>query len=117
MNPLPQNGFAPAVEAALERRIDAALERKPAPHITADFAARVAAQAVALPRRRSHALPVGRTIAWISAAALGCALFALAPHTAPSITNLRFDAELVVLLELAGLGWLLSRGLGQRAPH
>lgn len=120
-NPLPQNGSVPskaaALDAPMEARIDAAIQRKPSPAIPADFAAKVAARAHALPSRRTRALPVGRTLAWISTAVLAAALFVLAPHTAPSMTSLRFDTELLVLLELGGLGWLLARGVGQRASR
>jgi hypothetical protein len=116
--PLPQNGLlsdAAAKDVALERRIDAAMERKLEPQIRGDFAATVAARAAMLPqKRRARALPIGRSIAWISAAVLMVALFAFAPHATPNIMNARFDAEIVALCELAGLGWILARGPGAR---
>jgi hypothetical protein len=116
--PLPQNGFAPAAAATLDKRIDAALEHKPAPHIPDDFAVRVtlrlAARAALTQRRRVSSFPIGRSLAWASAAILSVALFALAPHATPSITSLSFDAELLLLVELAGLGWVLARGFGTR---
>ncbi|HEX4155789.1 MAG TPA: hypothetical protein VHY48_09260 [Acidobacteriaceae bacterium] len=101
-----------AHQAALDKRIDAAIERKPAPALPADFAAVVsatlAARAAAAPRR-SRAIPVGRTIGWVSAALLTAALFVVAPHATPNIASFRFDAEILLLVELAGIGWLLSR--------
>ena len=123
---LPQNGrisTAAALDAALEKRIDAAIERKPAPAIPADFAASVtiqlAARAAAAPsrRRRIRAIPIGRTIGWASAALLTVALFVVAPHTTPNIASFRFDTEIILLVELAGIGWLLSRGIGLRRPQ
>jgi hypothetical protein len=131
-SPLPQNGFVPATEALLDervkrlieecpdRRIDAAIERKPDPPIPADFAAqvafRLAARAATLPqRRRSSAFPIGRSIAWASTALLAFALFVLAPHATPNLSSFRFDAEILALLELAGLGWGLARGFGVRS--
>jgi len=110
-NSLPQNGFAPAAPAALDCRIDAAIEHKPQPLIPSGFAAKVAAHAASLPQpRRAAAFPVGRSIAWASAVLLTFALFALAPHATPSLTSLSFDVEILVLLELAGVGWGLARG-------
>lgn len=122
---LPQNGrtstaaaSTAALDATLDKRIDAAIERKPAPAVPDAFAATVtaklAARAAAAPRRRAHTLPIGRTIGWASAALLTAALFVVAPHTTPSIANLRFDTEIILLVELAGIGWLLSRGIGLR---
>jgi hypothetical protein len=120
MNSLPQNDVASAealAEAMLDRRIDGALGSKPSPRIPEAFAEKVVARAMALPQRRTRRAPVGRTIAWASAAALTSALFALAPHAAPSFSSLSFDAELVLLLELAGLSWLLSRGFTRSASR
>lgn len=129
-NPLPQNGFAPAAEALLDervkrlidectdQRIDAAIERKPEPPIPAGFAAKVAARAATLPpRRRASAFPIGRSIAWASTALLAFALFVLAPHATPSLNSFRFDAEILALLELAGLGWGLARNFGARSSN
>jgi hypothetical protein len=124
-NSLPQNGFAPAAPtaiAALDRRIDAAIERKPEPLIPSGFAAQVtlqlAARAARLPQpRRAGAFPIGRSIAWASAVLLAFALFVLAPHATPSLTSLSFDVEILVLLELAGVGWGLGRGFGERSSR
>jgi hypothetical protein len=117
-NSLPQNGFAPATDAALERRIDAAIERKPEPLIPSGFSAQVAlqlaARAATFPQsRRAAAFPIGRSIAWASAGLLAFALFALAPHATPSLTSFSFDVEILVLLELAAVGWGLARGFGE----
>jgi hypothetical protein len=116
---LPLNGSIPSAEAldkATERRIDSALERKPEQAIPVDFAAKMAARASAIPlRRRASSVRIGRSIAWISTAVLAIALFAIAPHTTPSLSSVRFDAEILLLAELAGLGWWLARSMNERS--
>lgn len=117
MNDSTHHPYSPEDSATVgtlfEQRLDAAIQQKPSPGIPKDFAARVALRAATLPLRRRRTLPVGRTIGWISTALLALALFALAPHATPSLTNFGFDAEIFVLLELCGLSWLLSRDLGK----
>jgi hypothetical protein len=99
-----------ALDPALLPRLDAALEYKPHPSIPVDFAARVASRAATLQQRGPvRPLHLGRNLVWASTVLLAMALFLLAPHTAPSFTSLRFDAELLLLLELGALGWWMGR--------
>ena len=103
------------ISAVDDARLDAALARAPQPQVPADFAARVAARAAALPlRRRARFTQFGPALAWASLLLLPVALFALAPHSAPSFTNYRFDAELLLLAELAVIGYGVAHTAGQR---
>ncbi len=96
--------------AEMESRIDRAIEHKPEIRIPADFAAKVAARALAQPARRHRYKPqFGPTIALVSAPLAALALFALAPHSAPNLKSLSFDAEVVLLAELAFIGWWIAR--------
>lgn len=98
-----------------EARLTAALERKPEPQIPSDFAARVAAQAVAQPLPRRRRTPrFGSLIALLSVPVTALALFVLAPHAAPDLHNLSFDTELALLGELALIGWWMSHSFGSR---
>lgn len=108
-SPLPGN-----MPASLDERINRVLEQKPEPQIAADFAARVAARAVAQPQRRRRAAPqFGKLMALVCAVLSACALFALAPHaSAANIKNLSFDTEVILLAELAFIGVWLARGSG-----
>jgi hypothetical protein len=110
MNPNPDNLTPPRGPAAdLESRIDTAIEHKPEVQIPADFAAKIAARAVAQPLRRRRYRPhFGSTIALLSAPLAALALFALAPHTAPNLKSLSFDVEVVLLAELAFIGWWIA---------
>ncbi len=103
-----------ATEAAGMKAVEHALEQSPVLHIPADFAARVAAQAVTQPglqRVPGSAYPAsfGPRLAVASGLLLTGALFALAPHATPSFANLRFDLELLLLTEVGGIGFLLTR--------
>ncbi len=94
----------------MESRIDRAIEHKPEPQIPSDFAAKVAAHAVARPlRRRRYKPQFGPMIALLSAPLAAVALFVLAPHTSPNLKSLSFDAEVVLLAELAFIGWWIAR--------
>jgi hypothetical protein len=105
-NPTPPQAAALSVEA----RIDRAIEQKPDVQIPADFAAKIAASAVVQPSRRRRFKPqFGPMIALLSAPLAAVALFALAPHTSPNLKSLSFDAEVVLLAELAFIGWWISR--------
>ncbi len=96
-------------EAILARNLHQALARQPEPHIPAGFAARVAASLPPAPKPRPNA-QVGRLASIAAAAVLAVALFALAPHAAPTFGNLAFDLELVILAQLAGISyWLTAR--------
>ena len=103
------------MSANIESRIDLALERKPEVQISADFAAKVAARAVAqpLPRRR-YKPQFGPMIALVSAPLGALALFVLAPHTSPTLKSLSYDAEVVLLVQLAFIGWWITRTFN---PH
>ena len=117
MNPDTNNLTPPpaATSADMESRIGRALEHKPDVQVPADFAARVAACAVAKPlRRRRYKPQFGATIALLSAPIAALALFVLAPHTAPNLKSLGFDAEVILLAELAFIGWWTTRAFNPR---
>ena len=104
-----------SADTDMESRIDRAIEHKPELQIPPDFAARVAARAVAQPlRRRRYKPQFGPMIALLSAPLAALALFALAPHSAPNLKNLSFDAEVVLLAELAVIGWWITRTVSPR---
>jgi len=93
----------------MEAPVTRALEQRQEPLVPADFAARVMrslpAQKVARPKMR-----VGRVVGVVAAVVLAGGVFALAPHAAPSFTNLSFDVELMLLAELGGIAyWLTAR--------
>jgi hypothetical protein len=93
-----------------ESRLTAAMEHKPDVQIPVDFASKVAALAVAQPlRRRRYAPRFGRTIALLAVPLAAMALFVLAPHASPNLKSLSFDAEVVLLTELAFIGWWITR--------
>lgn len=99
----------------LDARVTAALEHKPELQIPADFAARIAAHAAAQPQRRRRAVPrFGSMMALFSVPLAALALFALAPHTAPTLHSLSFDAELALLCEFAFIGWWISHSFVAR---
>ncbi len=105
----PQSRTSVDRKSAIESRIDEALEYKPEVQVPADFAARIAARAVAQPlRRRRYKPQFGPMIALLSAPLAALALFALAPHSAPNLKSLSFDAEVVLLAELAFIGWWIT---------
>jgi hypothetical protein len=91
--------FDAMMTRALERREDVA--------VPTDFAVRVAA-ALPPPRKPRNAMRVGRATGLVAAGVLGVALFALAPHAAPTFGNWAFDFELVVIAELAGIAYWLT---------
>jgi len=96
--------------ADMESRIDRAMERKPDVQIPADFAAKIAARAVAQPlRRRGYRPQFGPMIALFSVPLAALALFVLAPHATPNLKSLSFDAEVVLLAELGFIGWWITR--------
>lgn len=99
------------------------LTAPPAVMVPADFAARVALRATSQPRSRPagwadvfrvDAKGTAPRVAAVSGVLLLGALFAFAPHTRPSVLDLRFDVELLLLVELGGVGYLVARtGLGR----
>ena len=106
-----KNLTPPQTAAAFEARMDRALEQKPEPRIPADFAARVAAGASTQPlkSRRYKAPQFGKLMALISIPLAAVALFMLAPHTSPNVKNLSFDAEVILLAEVALIGGWVAR--------
>lgn len=96
-----------ATPEAFEARVLRALEQTREPAVPADFASRVAASLPPLPPARK-AMRFGRTVALISIGVLALAMFVLAPHSSPSFSSVAFDLELVLLLQMAGIGYWLT---------
>jgi len=90
-------------EAAITR----ALEKKPEVAVPAEFAGRVMRSLP--PRRRRPKMPVGRAAVLAGMLALVLTMFALAPEVKPQITNFAFDLELLLLVQMAGIGWWFFR--------
>jgi hypothetical protein len=100
------NQLDTSIHASIEASIDAALARSPQAAIPVDFAARVRAALPPVTPARPRA-SAARNTAIAASAILLVGVFALAPHAAPSFTNLTFDVELSLLAELACiLTWL-----------
>lgn len=93
-----------ATEDALLTRT---LERKPQIAVPEGFAARVAA---ALPAQKPTRAPrrVGSLIAMVAAMIVTLTMFVLASSARPNLTNFAFDMELLMLVQLAGIGWYYS---------
>jgi len=104
-----------SASADMESRIDRAIEHKPDVQIPVDFAAKIAARAITQPlRRRRYKPQFGPTIALLSAPLAALALFVLAPHAAPNLKSLGFDAEVILLAELAFIGWWITRAFNPK---
>ena len=102
--PNPDLTPTPAPDGTVEAIMIRALERHPSPAIPPDFAARVARMAAAQPTPHpTQWIGWGPRLALASGALLMLAMFALAPGTVPTLTNLRFDTELALFAELSGL--------------
>ncbi len=100
----PHDPQAGAVLAALDASISRALSEPPDVVIRQNFAAMVAQRASAQPRPYAlRRLGWGPRLALGSGALLLVGMFALAPHATPSLNDLRFDAELILLTELSAL--------------
>ncbi len=96
----------PELSVAVRR----ALERAPAMGVPESFAARVARLAVTQTfARRSVWNGFGLRAAILSGILLTGALFGFAPGAAPSFLNPRFDLEMLLLTELGGVAYLISR--------
>jgi len=115
------------VDAEFEAMLTRRLESGPAVDVPLDFATRVRAALPPIAPQRSKAR-LGRISMAAAMVVLTVAMFALAPHAAPDFKNLAFDLELLVLVQLAGIGyWLTAKGgeffsaprrlSGLRAPH
>jgi hypothetical protein len=87
----------------LETAITRALEQRPEAAVPAEFAGRVMRSLP--PRHRRRKMPVGRAGVLAGIVALALTMFALAPHVTPQITNFAFDLELLLLAQMAGIGW------------
>jgi hypothetical protein len=94
---------ATGVESAITR----ALEKRPEVVVPVEFAGRVM-RSLPPPRRRRK-MPVGRTAVMVGMLALALTMFALAPQVRPQITNFAFDLELLLLVQMAGIGWWFMR--------
>jgi hypothetical protein len=107
----------PMVPSSAMARIDAALEAKPSVQVPETFAATIAALAVAQgvrPFRRAS--QIGTTTALLLAPLVAAALFALAPHVPPNVKSLMFDTEVILVAQLAIIGWWLARVPGLHSP-
>ena len=91
----------------LEAAITQALEKKPETAVPAEFAGRVMRSLP--PRQRRRKMPVGRTAVLVGLLALALTMFALAPQARPHMTNFAFDLELLLLVQMAGIGWWFFR--------
>jgi hypothetical protein len=87
----------------LEAAITRALEKRPEVGVPMEFAGRVMRSLP--PRRRRRKMPVGRVGVLAGMLALALTMFALAPYMTPKITNFTFDLELLLLVQMAGIGW------------
>jgi hypothetical protein len=110
-NPIPTSPISssPIPDTPFEAAITHALEQSPMVAVPFDFAARVRAS---LPAQSASRVPrsLGRLYAAIAVIALLVTLCAIAPHATPSFTNIAFDLELTLLVELAGIAaWLTIR--------
>lgn len=112
--------FTPETDPASEQSADLTpevtriLSQPPQVQIPTDFAARVASQATAQPvPHAAHWIGWGPRLTLGSGALLTVALFALAPHASPSLTNLPFDVELLLFAELGTLLLFATRLLRQ----
>jgi len=94
-------------EENLEAAITRALEKRPDTAVPAEFAGRVMRSLP--PRKQRRKMPVGRTAVLAGMLALALTMFALAPHMTPQITNFAFDLELLLLVQMAGIGWWFFR--------
>lgn len=95
----------------LQAAITQVLEQRPVVSVPADFAARVAAR---VPARREGGVErvrwsVARTVAMIAMVVVVIAMFVLAPHVQMKAANVGFVVEMLLLLELAGIGYSLMR--------
>jgi hypothetical protein len=105
------------LEAAMNHGIDQALARQPEVVVPEGFAARVRAELPAVCAGRLPAwrrMGAGRLAGAVAMAGLAVAFCWLAPGARPDFGSLRFDLELVVLAEMAAVGWWVGQGSGLR---
>lgn len=91
----------------LSPRLMRALEHAPQPAIPTDFAAKVAASLPALKPARKP-LRLSRTVSLISLGVLTVAMFILARYASPSFTSIAFDFELVLIAQMAAIGYWMT---------
>jgi hypothetical protein len=99
----------------MEAAITRTLEKRREPVVPVEFAARVARS---LPPRRKQRrrIPVGRAAAMAGMLAMALTMFALASQVTPEFSNFAFDLELLLLVQMGGLGWWfgMRQGTGIR---
>jgi hypothetical protein len=96
------------VEATVVR----ALEQKPVVRVPESFAARVAAMAVVqpvAPAKARRRVSVGRLMAIVAMVVLAVVLFAVAPLAGTRVTSWPFVVEMVVLVQMAAIGYGVMR--------
>lgn len=99
-------------------RLDVALGAKPAVQIPSDFAAKVVALAVMQPARPRRRVPqMGKSMALVLAPLVAIAMFALAPHASPNVKSVIFDIEVILIAQLALMGWWVSGAAGIQRPR
>ena len=91
----------------LEVVITRSLEKRPEAAVPPEFAARVMHSLP--PRQKRRKLPVGRASVLAGMLVLALTMFALAPHVTPQYTNFAFDLEMLLLVQMAGIGWWFFR--------
>jgi len=94
-------------DAAFEAMLTRTLEHSASVPVPTDFAARVRSSLPPPPRPR-RTIRIGRLASLTGACVLAASMFLLAPHAAPTFSNLAFDLELVAIVQLAGIGYLLT---------
>ena len=97
----------------LDARVERALEQAPAVRVPHGFAARVTAAAVAQPipvtvrvRRR---FTMSRAMLVTAMVVLAVALFVVAPLAGTKVESWPFALEMVLLAQLAAVGWGVAR--------
>lgn len=97
-----------SADTSIDSRLDAALQTKPHAQIPAGFAAKVAALAAQGRRPRRRVPQIGRSMALIFAPLVTIALFVLAPHSSPNVKSIIFDTEVILIAQLALIGWWVT---------
>jgi hypothetical protein len=99
-------------ELNFEAAVTRALEQAPVVAVPEGFAARVRAALPEPPKARVRRDVRMAAAAW-AVAGLLVALCVLAPHARPSFESVAFDMEMLLLVELAGVGaWMAGRHRG-----
>ncbi len=96
----------------LDERVERALEQAPAVRIPESFAAKVAAAAAAQPVvkvRVRRQMSLARTMTVVAMVVVLVALFVVAPMAGTKVQSWPFALEMVLLVQLAGLGFGVMR--------